>query len=243
MSAPQGHAQVKLIGPDGRTGVRVPLGNWPDACDQFRDEPWHGPLYSAFKNSMSALQRHEQVDTQAAMAKASNAPPVPQDERERFEFRHLNREMDVLEKVDLDKITADLAARRNALSPFAAPIDKTDANTAALRTELRGYLRAVPPMDRLKALRADVDEATASAILSAPPQLSGLSAEQWGNFREARLRQLHPEKSKALDAANAAAKLTARCLYAARTSTRTRIAPFLPPVEIEPKTVTAPWVA
>lgn len=243
MAAPQGHAQTKLIGPDGRTGVRVPLGHWSGEWDAHREEPWHGQLFAAFKNSMSALQRHEQVDTQAAMANASNAPPVPQDERERFEFRHLNREMDMLEKVDLDKITADLASRRNALSPFAVAIDKTDANTAALRTELRGYLHGLPPMERLKALRVDVDEATASAILSAPPKLSGLSDEQWGNFREARLRQLHPEKTKALDAANAAAKLTARCLDAARQSTRTRIAPFLPPVEPEQKTVTTPWVA
>jgi hypothetical protein len=243
MAAPQGHTQVKLIGPDGRTGVRVPLGHWSGEWDQFREEPWHGQLFGAFRASMSALQRHEQADTSAAMDKASNATPVPQDERERFELRHLNREMDVLEKVDLDKITADLATRRNALSPFAAPIDKTDANTAALRTELRGYLRGLPPMDRLKALRADVDEATASAILSAPPQLSGLSDSEWGNFREARLRQRHPEKLASLDAAAAAAKLVARTLDAARSSTRTRIAPFLPPVETEQKTTAEPWVS
>src|SRR5438552_13128981 len=120
MAVPQGHAQVQLIGPDGRTGSRVPLGHWSNEWDEFRAEPWHGQLFTAFKNSMSTLQRHEQADTAAAMAKASNAAPVPQDERERFEFRHLNREMDTLEAVDLDKITADLVSRRNALSPFAA---------------------------------------------------------------------------------------------------------------------------
>src|SRR5437762_2918648 len=99
MAAPQGHTQVKIIGPDGRTGTRVPLGFWNSAeWDLHRDQEWHAPLYSAFKNSMSALQRHEQTDDQAAMLKASGGPQTPPDER--IELRHLNREMDALEAVD-----------------------------------------------------------------------------------------------------------------------------------------------
>jgi hypothetical protein len=128
------------------------------------------------------------------------------------------------------------------LSPFASPIDKTDANTAALRTELRAYLRGMNPMERLAAMRSDVDEATASAILSAPPKLSGLSDEQWGNFREARLRLRHPEKLASLDAAAAATKLVARTLDAARTSTSERYLPLLPAAPVEVKPLAPAWV-
>jgi hypothetical protein len=242
MAASQGHTQTKIIGPDGRDGVRVPLGHWSGEWDQFREEPWHGPLYSAFKNSMSALQRHEQADTAAAMAKASNAPPVPQDERERFEFRHLDREMGILEAANIDATMAAVAARRDALSPFAAPLDKADVPRATVRAEIRAHIKSLAP-DKARAFLREADETTAAAVLEGPAFLSGLSPEQHANFREARLQKLHPEKLASLDAANAAAKLVRRSLDAARQSTRVRIAPFLPPVEIEPKTVTAPWVS
>jgi hypothetical protein len=238
--AAQGHAQVKLIGPDGRTGVRVPLGHWDPAWSAHAGEEWYVPLYSAFKNSMSALQRHEQTDDQAAMAKASGAPPVPQDEK--IEHRHLNREMDTLENFNLDKIAANLAAARNSLSPFGQPLDKADASRANVRAQIREHVKALAP-DKARAFLRTADETTAAAVLEGPAFLSGLSPEMHANFREQRLRALHPEKLQSLDAANAAAKLTARCLDAARASTRTRIVPFLPPVEIEPKTVTTPWVA
>jgi hypothetical protein len=241
--AAQGHAQVALIRPDGRTPTRVPLGYWDPAWSAHAGEEWYGPLHSAFKNSMSCLQRHEKTDSDAAMAKASNAPPVDAAERERFEFRHLNREMDALEKVDLQKIEADLAARKNSLSPFKIAIDRQDVDGATQRAEQRALLRGMAPAERLKFLRADMAEFTSNAILSAPPSSSGLSDEQWGNFRESRLHSLHPEKLASLDAANAAAKLVRRTLDAARQSTRVRITPFLPPAEPEQKTAATPWVS
>ena len=235
----KGHAQVSLVRGDGRAPMRTPLGFWNSEWDAHHTEPWHGQLFSAFRHSMSALQRHEESDQRATLHRAG-AGPAPADEKQ--ETRLLDREMTTLEAIDLGKIEADLTARRNALSPFASPIDKTDANTAAMRTELRAYLRTMAPMERLAALRGDVDEATASAILSAPPQLSGLSTDQWTNFREARLRQRHPEKLASLDAAAAAAKLVGRCLDAARTSTRTRYLPFLPAAEVEVKPLAPAWV-
>ena len=241
MAAPQGHTQVKIPGPDGRDGVRVPLGHWPAEADQFREEPWHGQLFGAFKSSMAALQRHEISDQNAALAKASNAPPVDAAERERFELRHLNREMDALEAIDLDKIGGDLASRRNALSPFSAPLDKADVPRATVRAEIRAHIKSLPP-DQARAFLRTADETTAAAVLEGPAFLSGLSPEQHANFREQRLRALHPEKLQSLDAANAASKLVRRTLDAARASTRTRIAPFLPPVEPEQKITAEPWV-
>lgn len=234
----KGHAQVQLVKPDGTSAHRVPLGFWDEAWDAHRGEDWHGQLFGAFRNSMTALQRHTESDTRAIMHKSGG--PTPADPKQ--EARLLDREMSTLEAIDLNKIAADLATRRDALSPFAVPIDKTDANTAAMRTELRGYLRGLPPMDRLKALRADIDETTASAILSAPPHLSGLSNEEWGNFRETRLRQRHPEKLASLDAAAAATKLVARTLDAARKSTRDRYLPLLPAAEVEVKPLAPAWV-
>lgn len=235
----KGHAQVQLVKPDGTGAHRVPLGFWDDQWDAHRGEDWHGQLATAFRTSMTALQRHEESDTRAALRQAENNPTAPDPKQE---ARLLDREMTALESIDLDKITADLTARRNALSPFAVPIDKTDANTAAMRTELRAYLRGMNPMERLAAMRGNVDEATASAILSAPPQLSGLSPDQHAAFREARLRQRHPEKLAALDAAQQATKLVARTLAAARSSTRERYLPLLPAAPAEVKPLNAPWV-
>ena len=234
----KGHAQVQLVKPDGTGAHRVPLGFWDAAWDAHRGEDWHGELFGAFRNSMTALQRHSESDTRAVLHKSGG--PAPADPQQ--EARLLDREMQILESVDLGKLEADISARRNALSPFAVPIDKTDANTAAMRTELRGYLRGLPPSDRLAATRGNVDEATASAILSAPPQLSGLSDEQWGNFREARLRLRHPEKLASLDAAQQATKLVKRTLDAARTSTRERYLPLLPAAEVEVKPLASAWV-
>ncbi len=245
MATPQGRAQTALIGPDNRAATRIPLGYWPAEADQFREEPWHAPLYSAFKSSMAALQRHEAADTAALLAKANNAPPVPKDEREKFEYRHLDREMTTLEAAAerAGAIAGELERKRNSLSPFKVAIDRQDVDGATQRAEQRALLRALAPADRLKALRGDLPEFTATAILSAPPSSSALSDEQWGNFRESRLRALHGAKMQSLDAAAAAAKLVRRTLDAARASTRVRITPFLPNVEIEPKTVAAPWVS
>jgi hypothetical protein len=235
----KGHAQTALIGQDGRAPVRTPLGFWSPEWDLHRDEAWHPQLFTAFRASMSTLQRHEQADIQAAMAKASGAPPAPQDEK--IERRHLDREMDALEAVDLDKITADLASRRNSLSPYSAPLDKQDVPRATVRAQIREHIKSLAP-EKARAFLRETDETTAAAVLEGPAFLSGLSPEQHANFREQRLRALHGEKLQSLDAANAASKLVRRCLDAARQSTRTRIEPFLPPVEAEPKTINAPWV-
>jgi hypothetical protein len=241
MATSQGHAQVALIRPDGRTPTRVPLGYWDPAWSAHAGEEWHGPLYSAFKNSMAALQRHQEADDFAAMRKAHGGPQTPPAD-EKIEHRHLNREMDTLENFNLDKIAANLTAARNALSPFGSPLDKADVPRATVRAQIREHIKSLAP-DKARAFLREADETTAAAVLEGPAFLSGLSPEMHANFREQRLRALHPEKLQALDAAAAATKLVARTLDAARSSTRTRIMPFLPPASIEPKTVTTPWVS
>jgi hypothetical protein len=235
----RGHAQVQLVKPDGSGAHRVPLGFWDEKWDAHRGEDWHGQLFGAFRNSMTALQRHQEAATRAALNKADNNSALPDP---KVEARLLDREMTVLEAVNLDKITADLASRRAALSPFAVAIDKTDVDGATQRAEQRALLRSMAPAERLAALRGNVSEANAAAILSAPPTSSALSDEQWTNFREARLRLRHPEKLASLDAANAATQLVSRTLAAARTSTRERYLPLLPAAPAEVKPLNAPWV-
>jgi hypothetical protein len=235
----KGRAQVEIAKADGTGAHRVPLGFWDEKWEAHRGEDWHDALFGAFKTSMTALQRHQESDSRAALHKSGG--PAPADPKQ--EARLLDHEMSTLEALNsnLEKITTGLASRRNTLSPFAAPIDKTDANTAAIRTELRTYLRNLPPLERLEALRG-TDEATASAILSAPPHLSGISPDQHAAFYEARLRLRHPEKLASLDAAQQATKLVKRTLDAARTSTRERYLPLLPPAEVEVKPLGPAWV-
>ena len=150
--------------------------------------------------------------------------------------------MTTLEYIGLDKIAADLAARGDALSEFASRMDKTDANTAAMRTELRSYLRGMAQMERLGALHGDVDEATACRDARCGRATQRPQCGRVDEFREARLGQRHAEKLDALDAAAAAAKLVGRCLDAARTSTRTRYLPLLRAAAPEVKPLNARWV-
>jgi hypothetical protein len=239
MSEQRGHAQVELVKADGTGAHRAVLGFWDASWDAHRNEEWHGQLFGAFRNSMTALQRHQETITRAALNKADNNPATPDP---KVEARLLDREMQILESFDLGKIEADITARRSALSPFAVAIDKTDTDGAMQRVEQRALLRGMNPMERLAALRGNVSEANAAAILSAPPSSSALSEEQWTNFREARLRLRHPEKLASLDAAAAATKLVSRTLDAARSSTRERYLPLLPAAPVEVKPINAPWV-
>ena len=101
----------------------------------------------------------------------------------------------MLESIDLDKITADLAARRNALSQFSAPIDKADMPRATVRAQIREHIKSLPP-DKARAFLRAADETTAAAVLEGPAFLSGMSAEAHADFRESRLRALHPEKTR-----------------------------------------------
>jgi hypothetical protein len=237
----RGHAQVELVKAGRTDGHRVPLGFWDASWDTFRGEDWHPKLFTAFRASMGALQRHQEGDVRANLHK-SGGGPAPADEKQ--EARLLDREMSVLEAqaMDLPKIELDIITRRNALSPFKIAIDRQDIDAATQRAEQRALLRGMAPLDRLAALRGNVSETNAAAILSAPPSSSALSEEQWTNFREARLHALHPEKIASLTAAAAATKLVARTLDAARTSTRERYLPLLPAAPVEVKPINAPWV-
>jgi hypothetical protein len=86
----KGHAQVQLVKSDGTGARRVPLGFWDEKWDAHRNEDWHPKLFTAFRASMSALQRHEESDTRATLHK-SGGGPAPADEKQ--EARLLDREM------------------------------------------------------------------------------------------------------------------------------------------------------
>jgi hypothetical protein len=81
-------------------------------------------------------------------------------------------------------LEADLAA------PVAAK------GSTAVATEIRSHLASLPSAQRQKLLEAaiqDADETTCSAVLAAPPYLSGLSPEMHGLLREAWHRRSRPE--------------------------------------------------
>jgi len=106
------------------------------------------PTRHGISRQHDCSERHEESDTRATMHK-SGGGPAPADPKQ--EARLLDREMSTLESIDLQKIEADLAARRSALSPFAVPIDRT-ANGAAMRGDCAPTSRNLPPMERLAAM-------------------------------------------------------------------------------------------
>src|SRR5450756_1207697 len=101
----RGHAQVQLVKSDGTGAHRAVLGFWDEKWDAHRGEEWHSQLFGAFRNSMTALQRHQETITRAALNKAGNNPATPDP---KVEARLLDRAMQILESFDLGKVEADI---------------------------------------------------------------------------------------------------------------------------------------
>jgi hypothetical protein len=233
-----GHTHVNL--PDG---TLAPLGFWKTEWSDNGNAaaPWHAPLRDLFGSGMKALQRQSEADNAANMAKASgNAQPaLTEAERQRsreIERKRLEREMTLLHSVELPKIAADLAAQRAALSPLSVPVNKIDVAAAAMRTEIRNYVRGLAG-DKLQVVLANADPEMLDALLSAPAYLSGLSQGTLDSLKERRLRTLHPKALASIEHGEAALKTVQRVADAARRGTGARLLPLLPipETELQPK--------
>lgn len=87
-----------------------------------------------------------------------------------------------------------------------APVDKTDAAGAILRSETRTWLRSLDPAERTALLHApDLEPAIALAITEAPAQLSGVLPQQKNSLIQRAMAATHPEEVKQIDEISTAA--------------------------------------
>ncbi|TGP50417.1 hypothetical protein EN873_24950 [bacterium M00.F.Ca.ET.230.01.1.1] len=83
------------------------------------------------------------------------------------------------------KALADSKMARAALSASVFPQpDPTNIAAALERQEIRALVRGMKPAERMAFIGASRDERIADAVFSAPPALSGLLDEQFGQLRD-----------------------------------------------------------
>lgn len=83
------------------------------------------------------------------------------------------------------KALADARAARTSISAAVFPQpDPTNIAAALERQEIRALVRAMKPGERMAFISGNRDERLADAVLSAPPVLSGLLDEQFGQLRD-----------------------------------------------------------
>jgi hypothetical protein len=119
----------------------------------------------------------------------------------------LRRELD-----DLDQSAAKLSSFRKQLA--VVKVDKSDAQAAAIRAQIRDRLAALPDAKRASVLLGNPDEITVAAVLEAPNYLSGVSQEVLGKMMEFRAQKTKPdvlakiqEEEEVLAIANAAIRI------------------------------------
>jgi hypothetical protein len=121
------------------------------------------------------------------------------------------------------KAKAELAERRAKLT-LQAP-DKTDVAAALLRWEIRGYLLEMPAEQRVRYVSANLKPAIAEAILTAPPELSGIDETSFslGALREKALEAQHPGEMEKVAELQRAVQLAERATEIGRDEVRQEI--------------------
>lgn len=93
---------------------------------------------------------------------------------------------------------AEIDATRAKMT--GAAIDKSDVAGAVLRTDLRAWFRGLDPAARTARLvMKDIPQDLKLAILEAPPELSGVSAEQKAAVERDEIEARHPDEVAKLD--------------------------------------------
>lgn len=121
------------------------------------------------------------------------------------------------------KAKSELAGRRAKLT-LQAP-DKTDIAAAMLRQEIRAHLRAMPPDERVRYVSANLKPAIAEAILTAPPELSGIAetSVSLAALTEKALEAQHPGEMERLAELQRAVELAERAIEIGRDEIRQEV--------------------
>lgn len=91
-----------------------------------------------------------------------------------------------------DRAIAEIKARMTG-----ATVDKSDFAGAMVRSDIRKWIAAMPPAERVARLATgECDPATVTAILEAPPELSGLSPEQHSALATREIIAKNPEEAE-----------------------------------------------
>jgi hypothetical protein len=128
---------------------------------------------------------------------------------------------------ELRRIYCIINERKEALkherAALAKPkIDPGDAAAAAMRPEIRTYLRGLEPAERMKVLLDNPDPIMFAAALEGPAVLSGLTLETRAHVEQAYVQANHAktlkameDREEALDVVGAAAEIAAMEIRAA----------------------------
>ncbi len=123
----------------------------------------------------------------------------------------------------VEETQLSIAEMRAAL--MRPSIDKTDAAGAVLRQETRTYLRGLSAADRISILMNDSDPMFLTAVLEAPSELSGLTAEMREQIEAAYLQHAHPEETARLQERAEVAELLGVSLSMLSTDIRNALSP------------------
>jgi hypothetical protein len=124
-------------------------------------------------------------------------------------------------RTTIGKAKAELAERKSKLT-IQQP-DKTDIAAALLRQEIRAHLRAMPQTERDKYLVGNLDNlppVVAEAILTAPPELSGIAETHRALLTEKALEAQHPGEVAQVSELQRAIEVAERAVEIARDEVR-----------------------
>jgi hypothetical protein len=117
----------------------------------------------------------------------------------------------------IGKAKAELAQRKSKLT-LQQP-DKTDIAAALLRQEIRGHLRGMPQAERDKYVVGNLDNlppVVAEAILTAPPELSGIAETHRALLTEKALEAQHPGEMEQVSELQRAIEIAERAVEIGR---------------------------
>jgi hypothetical protein len=190
--APLGVIVSDTAGPGSSKG----LGAWPEFPGRtYNGDGPIGKLAGIRKATLPHLQRYENQNLEAQKAKATGRPADLLDHPARFRNLQDTIKMHDTALGQLNELERQVDDMVGGLKPFDAPATLQES---AMLQETRALLRAADPKTRAQMLE-QFEFRQAALSPGATPFHSGLSPEQFGRYKEARLRERHPDTMQMRD--------------------------------------------
>jgi hypothetical protein len=194
-------------------GSSKPLGAWPEFPGRtYGSDGPIGKLSGIRKSTLPHLQRYENQNIEAQKAKATGRPANLLDHPARFRNLQDTIKMHDTALGQINELERQVDDMVGALKPFDAPATLQES---AMQQETRALLRSADPKIRAQMLE-QFEFRQAALAPGATPFHSGLSPEQFGRYKEARLRERHPETMQMKDDFSEARAIVGNHLAAVR---------------------------